>query len=594
MDANKRAILDEYHQRNKLGIVHWRSRLKKKLRTSGSLGVKEIKDALDERKRSLVASGRYDDSAAELLGKCRWLPNAGRKLGKTPMKQKGSGTTLKERRRLEPQRIPTEMISCLEEVEPKDVLSPAVARAIGSPSSKQLDRGHVIDLAHDLDSQWILRDNHKITRKDEEEWRGFFGGINYLDLVMADVTDSSTIGGILEPGGVIGTSPKAVETWRIDHSESSILEVRNTNKTKGEFVNLLKRDRFARKSKSEAISAPVSVQSVSGTGSCLVHEPETFFSRLLVKDRHQNNSADAVATAAYKPILQLSEVTEIPGGFGTTPAIVSTPLDGGTSERHLKSGNGIPQFNCATTQEEVRRDEACAQDLITGGTITGDAAIQASPSTESLAESEAGQSGMASESTKIIGEQLDDDWPVRSMQAAEYIHSPVTSFRDGGGHISSLDGEEATDGDSGGNTEHRRESGSSYKKAKRELGFENDRDRNPPESVALPQEALSSQDGVSLLLTEVWSVQEVALTKHELAMQALDDSCERTKARGKELKSKKKEEELTREERREYRKLKKLLVQYRVTRWLLGKIGILVKRHRQEQRIRGASPSFVG
>ncbi|PUU73133.1 hypothetical protein B9Z19DRAFT_574963 [Tuber borchii] len=637
MDANKRAILDEYHQRNKLGIVHWRSRLKKKLRTSGSLGVKEIKDALDKRKRSLVASGRYDDRAVELLGKCRWVmrgewqqrgrgwaagievterwkkawqdADEAERIGHSPEREAAIGATANP---------DGNDISCLEEVEPKDVPFPAMARTSGSPSFKQLDGGHVIDLAHDLDSQWILGDNHKITRKDEEEWRGFFGGINHLDPVMADITDSSTIGGISEPGGVIGTFPKAVETWCIDHSESSTLEVRNTNKTKGEFVNLLKRDRFARKSKSEAISAPVSVQSVSGTGSCLVHEPETFFSRLLVKDRHQNNSADAVTTAAYKPILQLSEVTEIPGGFGRTPAIVSTPLDGETSERHLKSGYGMPQLNCTTTQEEARRDEASAQDLITGGTITGVVAIQVSPSTESLAESEAGQSGMASESTKIIGEQLDEDWPVRflelfphtlglsnllagaysgdcgPMQAAEYIYSPVASFRGGGGHISSLDGEEATDGGLGGNTEHRRESDSSLKKAKRELGFENDRDPNPPESVALPQEALSSQDGVSLLLTEVWSVHEVALTKHELAMQALNDSCERTKARGKELKSKKKEEELTREERREYRKLKKLLVQYRVTRWLLGKIGILVKRHRQEQRIRGASPSFVG
>lgn len=635
MDANKRAILDEYHLRNKLGIVHWRSRLKKKLRTSGSLGVKEIKDALDERKRSLVASGRYDDHAAELLGKCRWMmrgewqqrgrgwaagievterwkkawqdADEAERIGHNPEREAAIGAAAN------PDGNDT---SCLEEVEPKDVPSLVMARTSGSPSFRQLDGGHVTDPAHDLDSQWILRDNHKITRKDEEEWRGFFGGINYLDPVMADVTDSSTIGGISEPGGVTGAFPKAVETWRIDHSESLTLEVRNTNKTKGEFINLLKRDRFARKSRSEATLAPVSVQSVSETG--LVHEPEIFFSRLFVKDRHQNNSADAVTTAACKPILQPSEVTEILGGFGRTPAIVSTPLDGETSERHLKPENGMPQFNCTTTQEEVRKDEARAQDLITGETITRDAAIQASPSTESLAESEAGQSGMASESTKIIREQLDDDWPVRflelfphtpglsnllaesysgdcsSMQAAEYVHSSVASFRGGGGHISSLDGEEATDGDSRSNTEHRREGGSSYKKAKRESGFENDRDRNPPESVGLPQEALSSQDEVSLLLTEVWSVQEVALTKHELAMQALNDSCERTKARGKELKSKKKEEGLTHEERREYRKLKKLLVQYRVTRWLLGKMGILVRRHRQEQRIRGASPGLRG
>lgn len=640
MDANKRAILDEYHLRNKLGIVHWRGRLKKRLRTSGSLGVKEIKDTLDERKRSLVASGRYDDRAAELLGKCRWVmrgewqqrgrgwaagievterwkkawqdADEAEKIGHNPEREAAIGAIVNPE---------GNDISCLEEVEPKDVPSPAVARTTGSgsPSFKQLDGGHVIDPVCDLDSQWILGDNHEITRKDEEEWRGFLGGINYLDPVMGDVTDSSTIGGISEPGGVTGTFPKAVETWRIDQSESLTPEVRNTNKTKGEFINLLKRDRFARKSRSEATSAPVSVQSVSETGSYLVHEPETFFSRLFVKDRHQNNSVDAVTTAAYKPILQPSEVTEIPGGFGRTPAIVSTPLDGETSERHLKSGNGMPQSNCTITQEEVRRDEACAQDLITGGTITRDAAIQASPSTESLAESEAGQRGTASESTKIIGEQLDDDWPVRflelfpytpglsnllagaysgdcgSMQATEYVHSSVASFRGGGGgHISSLDGEEATDGDPWGNTEHRRKSGSSYKEAKRELGFEDDLDRNPPESVALPQEALSSQDGVSLLLTEVWSVQEAALTKHELAMQALNDSCERTKARGKELKSKKKEEGLTREERREYRKLKKLLVQYRVTKWLLGKIGILVRRHRQEQRIRGASPGLCG
>jgi len=635
MAANKRVILDEYHLRNKLGIVYWRSRLKKKLRTSGSLGVKEIKDALDERKRSLVVRGRYDDRAAELLGKCRWVMRgewqqrgrgwaAGievterwkkawqdvdeveRKIGRNPEREAAFGTVAN---------TGGNDIFCLKEVQSEEVPSLAVARTCGSSSFKQLDAGHVINPAHDHDTERILRDNHKITREDEEEWRSFFGSINCLGLVMVNATDS-TVGGISEPGGVTGTFPKAAETWRIGHSESLTLEARNINKTKGDFINLLKQDRFTRKSRSEATSVPVSVQSEAG--SYLLPEQEMFFSRWFIKDKHQNNPLDAADTVAYKPILQPSQVTETSGGFSRTIAIASTPLDGETSEARQKCGNGTPRLGCTTTQEEVGRGEARTQDLISGspkGTITRDVAVQASPSAKSLARSRARQSGIASKSNKVIGGQLDDDWRVRflelfshtpgltdllagaraysgdcgSTQAAEYVHSPVASLRGDVVRISSLDGEEGTEEDSEGNTEHGEGSGSSHKKPKRELGLKSDRDRNPPQSVAPPQETLSSQDGVSRLLTEVWLVQEAALTKYELAMRTLNDSCERTKARGKELKSKKKEEGLTREERREYKKLKKLLVRYRATRWFLSKIGILLGRHKPQPRISRAS-----
>ena len=641
MAANKRVILDEYHLRNRLGIVHWRNRLKKRLRTSGSLGVKEIKEALDERKRSLVVRGRYDDRAAELLGKCRWVMR-----GEWQQRGRGwaAGIEVTERWKRAWQDVDEAErkighnlereeafggvantggndIFCLTEAELKEVSSLAVARTCSSSSFEQLDAGHLINPSRDDDSQLILRDIHKITRKDEEEWRSFFGCIDYLDPVMVDVTDSSTIGGISEPGGATGTSPEAVETWRIGHSESLTPEARNINKTKGEFINLLKQDRFTRKSRSEATSAPVSVQSVSEAGSYLVHEQETFFSRLFIKDKHQNNPVDAADTVTYKPILQPSQVTEMSGDFSMTSAVVSTPLDGETSEGHQKSGSGTPQFDCTTAQEEVRRSEARTQNFISGGprgTITRDVAVQASPSTNSLAGLRARQSEIASQGTKAIREQLDDDWRVRflelfshtpgltnllagpraysgdcgSTQVAEYVHSPVASFRGDVVRISSLDGEEATEEDSRGDTEHRKESGPSHKNPERELEFESNRDRNPPQSVALPQEALSSQggvpqdgvsqDGVSLLLTEVWLVQEAALAKYELAMRTLNESCERTKARGKELRSKKKEEGLTREEHREYKKLKKLLVRYRATKWFLSKIGVLLGHHRPQ------------
>ncbi|PWW73623.1 hypothetical protein C7212DRAFT_299938 [Tuber magnatum] len=636
MDANKRAILDEYHLRNKLGTVHWRSQSKKKLRTSASLGVKEIKDALDERKRSLIASGRYNGRTAELLGKCRWMmrgewqqrgrgwaaaievverwkkawqdaDKAERQIGLSLEREAAPGVTVN---------AGENGLPCSKEVESELVPSPPRVRLDNSPSFKQFDGGHVIGPERDHDPQ--PRDNHKITREDVEEWRNFFGGIDCLGPIMVDVTDSSTIGGISE-SGITKTFPKAVETWRIGCPGSLTPEIRNINRRKGEFINLLKRDRFTRKSVPEAAWTPVSVQSVSETGCHLAHERETLFSRLFIKDGHQNNTMGAATTAAYTPILQPSGVIEARGGSKRTPAAVSTPLDGETGERDRKSQNEIPRLNRIATQEGVGRDDARTQGVIPG-VLTKDVAIQTSPSTELVSGLRIGQSVvMSSGSTKTIGEQLDDDWRVRflelfsqtpglsnllagaraytgdcgSTQTTEYVHSPAVSFGLGGGHMSWLDREEATERDSGGNTGQKKENGSKRRKHKRGLGTESGRNRIPPRRVALPQGLARSQDGVLLLPGEVRRqeeslAQEVppaegkAPTKLELAMQALNDSNERAKARGKELKNKKQEEGLTREECKEYKKLKRLLVRYRATRWFLAQVDILIEKHRRQ------------
>ncbi|KAG0641429.1 hypothetical protein HOY80DRAFT_902492 [Tuber brumale] len=649
MDANNRVILDEYHLRNKLGTVHWRNQGKKKLRTSGSLGVKEIKEALDERKRSLVATGRYDDRAAELLGKCRWMMR-----GEWQERGRGWAAAIEVVERWKKAwrdadeaetRIGDNLereaalgviedagrndISRLEEVGSKDAPSPPVIHIDHSPGFRQLDGGHVIDPERDHDPQRVPTDNYKITGKDVE-WKGFLGGIDCLDPIMIDDTDSSTIGGISELGGITKTFPEVVETWRIGHSESLTPEVRNINKTKGEFINLLKQDRFTRKSISEATSTPVSVHSVSEAGSCLAHERETFLSLPFTKDRRQVNTMDAATASAYKPILQPSEVIEGPTSVSRTPAAVRTPLDGETGEGRLKSRNGMPQLNCTATEDG--RGEVRSQDFITGGAPIRDVAIQAFPSLKSLARLRIEYSRMSSSNTKTIREQL-DHWRMRflelfshapglsnllsgakthtsgggSTQAVEYARCPVVSFGGDGGHMSSLYGEGVTEGDSGGNTEQGKESSPKQNKHGGEFGAESDRDRDPPRRVAFQQELASPQGGMSLLLGEAWGqeepwsleeplaqgvapTEEEAPTEQDLAMQGMDDGYERAKGRGKELRGKKKEEGLTREERKEYRKLKQLLFKYRVTRWFSRQVDIPIELHRQrQQRVWGAS-----
>ncbi|CAZ80497.1 unnamed protein product [Tuber melanosporum] len=646
MDASHRVILDEYRFQNKLGIVHWRSQGKKRLRTSGSLGVKEIKGALDERKRLLIATGRYDDRAAELLGKCRWMMR-----GEWQQRGRGWAAAIEVVERWKKAwRVVDEAerqichnlerepmlgvvgdackndIPCLEEVGSKDAPSPPVVHIDRSPGFKQLDGGHAIDPERDHDPQ---RDNYGVAGKDVE-WKSFFGGIDRSDPMIVDDTNSSTIGGISELGGITRTFPKAVETWRIGYSESLTPEVRGINKTKGGFINLLRQDRFTRKSISEATSTPVSVQSVSEAGSCLAHERETFLSRPFIKDRHQDNTMDAATAAAYKPILQPSELMEGPASMSRTPTTVRTPLDGETGEACLKSRNGMSQLNC--TAIEDGRGEVRSQGVITRGAPLRDVAIQASPSLKSLARLRIEHSGVSSSRTKTIREQL-DHWCMRflelisqspglssllagakthtdgggSTQALEYARRPVVSFEGDGGHMPSLYGERGVEGDQGGNTEQGKGSGPNRKKHGGEFGAEGDRDRDPLRRVTFPQELASPQDGVSLYLGEIWGqeepsspqeslvqgaapIEEEAPTKQDLAMQGMGDGYERAKARGKELRGKKREEGLTREERKEYMKLKQLLVKYRVTRWFSRRVDIPIELHMQrQQHVWGAS-----
>ncbi|RPA99022.1 hypothetical protein L873DRAFT_1828190 [Choiromyces venosus 120613-1] len=669
MDANKKIILDEYHLRNKLGTVHWRSQPKKKLRTSGSLGVKEIKDALEERKRSLITRGKYDDRAAEFLGKCRWMM-------RDEWQQRGRGWAaaieVAERWRkawedadeaegqiaynLEGEASFGATVgadendnSCLKGMESKDAPYPAVVHIDGSPSFKELDGGHIADPVRNHDTQQILSDNHKVTRKDEEEWRNFFGGIDYSSPIMVDVTDSSTIGGLSETGGLAKTFPNAVETWRMSHPESLTPEVRNINRKKGEFINLLKQDRLTRKSIPEAASTPVSVHSVSEAGSYLAHERETFFSRLFIKDRCQNEMMDAATTAPYKPILQPSDLgMEAPGGFTRPPATVITPLDGETSEGYLESRDGMPQ-SYAITREEIGRCVGSTQDFVTVGAITRDVAIQTSPSTRSLVKMGIGESGISSTNTKNIGKQLDDDWRVRFLelfsrtpglsnllagaraytgsydpiQATGYVRSPVTGispFGGDGGPMSSLDVEEATAtaGDSGGRTERRKGRGPKHKKHKGKLGADRNlsQDVASRQKVAIPQEPSWSEDEVSpvddgappLRPGEVWirpvpwsqdeslelevaPTPEEVLTKEERALRKLKDGYEWAKARGKLLKSQKKGNGLTHEERKEYKELKKVLLRYRATRWFQWQVERLAEQQRMQQGMWGARPA---
>ncbi|CUS13803.1 unnamed protein product [Tuber aestivum] len=646
VDVKMKILLADYHSRNKLGTVH--SKPKRGLQTSGSLGVKEIRDALDERKLSLIASGRYNDRTAGLLGKCRWMMR-----GEWQQRGRGWAAAIEVAERwrqawqdadkaegqirlnLEREAAPAAPeaavnadrngITCSKEVKSKVAPSPPVVFIDSSPSLGQRDGEHAIDSERDHSLRRISRDPHKVTRNDEEEWRSFFGGIDCLDPVVVDVTDSSTIGGISESGGITRTFPDAVETWRIGRSGSLTPEVRNMNRTKGGFINLLKQDRFTRKSISEAASTPVSVHSVSERGSYLAHERETIFSRLFIKDGYRGGSMDAATPAAYKPILQPSGVTEAPGVLGGTSAAVSRPLDGETHEGHPGPRNEVPPLNYTATQEEVGGGDGRAQAAVAGGILTRDVATQTSSSTESLARLGIGQSViMSTTSTRTIGEQLDDDWRVRFLnlfshtpglsnllagaraytgdcgltQAAEYVHGPVESFGGGSGHLSSLGREEATEGDPGGHTGHKKENGPKNKKHKRGMAAESGRNPDPPPRLACPQLLAPPQDGVPLPPDEVrgqggsWSIEESlvqgvppaeggAPTKQELVTKALNDSKKRAKARGKELKSKKQEEGLTREEYKEYKKLKRLLVRYQATRWFLGQVDILIERHRR-------------
>lgn len=70
----KKSFIEEYHLRNRLGPVPWPgSGKRRRTRSSASLGVKEIKTALEDRKAELVRRGMYMDDAAKLMMMERWM-----------------------------------------------------------------------------------------------------------------------------------------------------------------------------------------------------------------------------------------------------------------------------------------------------------------------------------------------------------------------------------------------------------------------------------------------------------------------------------------------------------------------------------------
>ncbi|KAL7268554.1 hypothetical protein RUND412_008821 [Rhizina undulata] len=65
--------VEEYHIKHKLGPVRWPRDYRLRIsRSSGCMGVKEIKTALEERKKELIERGLYDEEASRELTEERW------------------------------------------------------------------------------------------------------------------------------------------------------------------------------------------------------------------------------------------------------------------------------------------------------------------------------------------------------------------------------------------------------------------------------------------------------------------------------------------------------------------------------------------
>ena len=71
--VDQKSFIDEYHLRNRLGPVPWPgSGKKRRLKSSASLGVKEIKNALEERRAQLIEMGYYGDDVGKKVMDERW------------------------------------------------------------------------------------------------------------------------------------------------------------------------------------------------------------------------------------------------------------------------------------------------------------------------------------------------------------------------------------------------------------------------------------------------------------------------------------------------------------------------------------------
>lgn len=417
LDAGKKIALEEYHKRNKLGPVAWPKNHRKKhlLRTSGSLGVKEIKDALDGRKQTLVNRGKYDDRAAELLGKCRWMM-------RNEWQQRGrgwaAGIDVAERwraawenadameQRSEQKTIaadsqPTEADESdrSQKPQPAELEPPPVKCTDGSPEVRHLDGGQLADPLGHKEARKGITDKFKSTAKDEEEWRGFFGEMGSSEPIMVDFTDDSSLGGISQLGGITTSFPKAVETWRINHPASLTPQNRG-GKAKGEFVNLLKRDSLARKSLSAATSTPVSVHSVSEASAHLAEERDNLFSRLFPNrktDKLRGSKPVTALSVIHSPLLQSCEVTELQHGLSR---FRTTPLDG-------ESGEGFPAIEGELSRNNLRAAQA---EIVKREVRTK------TPTAGSPTRVTAQHDGAASAHAKANGCSLDEDWRVRFLE----------------------------------------------------------------------------------------------------------------------------------------------------------------------------------
>lgn len=72
LGSGKKAILEEYHSRHNLGPIRWPRDPRRQWRSSTSLGVQELKSALDERKQMLLDRGASELDASREMNKERW------------------------------------------------------------------------------------------------------------------------------------------------------------------------------------------------------------------------------------------------------------------------------------------------------------------------------------------------------------------------------------------------------------------------------------------------------------------------------------------------------------------------------------------